>query len=102
MGTKVGDSKTFTLRYPDDYANADLAGTAVAYSVTIGWGQFPINPEATEIRDWTGRIAVNRGAVSLSHGLVCQRGLAHPIHVDFLYFTSHPLEYFYRPRTDIM
>ena len=35
VGLEVGDSKTFTLRYPDDYANADLAGTAVAYSVTI-------------------------------------------------------------------
>ena len=30
-----GDSKTFTLKYPDDYANTDLAGTSVAYSVTI-------------------------------------------------------------------
>jgi trigger factor len=35
VGLRVGDSKTFTLRYPDDYANADLAGTAVAYSVTM-------------------------------------------------------------------
>ena len=34
-GLKVGDSKTFTLRYPDDYANTDLAGTSVAYSVTV-------------------------------------------------------------------
>jgi trigger factor len=34
-GLRVGDSKTFTLRYPDDYANSDLAGTAVAYSVAI-------------------------------------------------------------------
>jgi trigger factor len=35
VGLSAGDSKTFTLRYPDDYANGDLAGTAVAYSVTI-------------------------------------------------------------------
>lgn len=34
-GLQVGDSKTFTLRYPDDYANTDLAGTSVAYSVTV-------------------------------------------------------------------
>jgi trigger factor len=34
-GLKAGDSKTFTLRYPDDYANTDLAGTSVAYSVTV-------------------------------------------------------------------
>jgi trigger factor len=35
VGLQAGDGKTFTLRYPDDYANADLAGTSVAYSVTI-------------------------------------------------------------------
>ena len=35
VGLKAGDSKTFTLRYPDDYASKELAGTAVAYSVTI-------------------------------------------------------------------
>lgn len=34
-GLQPGDGKTFTLRYPDDYANTDLAGTSVAYSVTI-------------------------------------------------------------------
>jgi trigger factor len=34
-GLRIGESKTFTLRYPDDYANKDLAGTSVAYSVTI-------------------------------------------------------------------
>lgn len=35
VGLQPGDGKTFTLRYPDDYANKDLAGTSVAYSVTI-------------------------------------------------------------------
>ena len=31
----VGDSKTFTIRYPDDYSIKELAGTSVAYTVTV-------------------------------------------------------------------
>ena len=31
----VGDSKSFTLTYPNDYSNADLAGSTVDYTVTV-------------------------------------------------------------------
>jgi trigger factor len=35
IGTAVGDQKTFTLTYPEDYAVKELAGTAVEYGVTV-------------------------------------------------------------------
>lgn len=35
LGLSVGESKTFTIRYPDDYGIKDLAGTAVAFSVAL-------------------------------------------------------------------
>ena len=35
LGMSVGHTKTFTVRYPDDYGIKELAGTAVAYTVTI-------------------------------------------------------------------
>jgi trigger factor len=34
-GMTVGESRSFTLHYPADYAVAELAGTSVAYSVTL-------------------------------------------------------------------
>jgi trigger factor len=35
MGMTVGETRTFTLDYPADYAVAELAGTSVAYTVTL-------------------------------------------------------------------
>jgi trigger factor len=35
MGMAVGDSKTFTIRYPEDYSIKELASTSVAYTVTV-------------------------------------------------------------------
>lgn len=35
MGMTVGDSRTFTLTYPGDYAVSELAGTSVGYTVTL-------------------------------------------------------------------
>ena len=34
-GLNAGDQKTFDVRYPDDYAIKELAGTTVTYDVTI-------------------------------------------------------------------
>jgi trigger factor len=35
VGMTVGNTKTFTVRYPDDYGIKELAGSAVDYTVTI-------------------------------------------------------------------
>jgi trigger factor len=35
IGMPVGSSKTFTIQYPDDYTIKELAGTSVAYTVTV-------------------------------------------------------------------
>jgi trigger factor len=35
IGTSVGETKRFEVRYPDDYEMKELAGTAVNYTVTI-------------------------------------------------------------------
>lgn len=35
MGLEAGAEKRFTIRYPDDYAVAELAGTEVGYSVKV-------------------------------------------------------------------
>jgi trigger factor len=35
IGMAVGDSKTFTIRYPEDYSIKELAGTSVAYTVSV-------------------------------------------------------------------
>ena len=35
LGMTVGESRAFTLDYPADYAVAELAGTSVAYTVTL-------------------------------------------------------------------
>jgi trigger factor len=34
-GLSEGESKTFTITYPEDYSITELAGTAVAYTVTL-------------------------------------------------------------------
>jgi trigger factor len=35
IGLNAGDDKTFTVRFPDDYAVKELAGTEVSYSVHV-------------------------------------------------------------------
>jgi trigger factor len=35
LGMTVGESKSFTLTYPNDYSNSDLAGSTVDYTVTV-------------------------------------------------------------------
>jgi len=35
IGMAVGDAKTFTIRYPEDYSIKELAATSVAYTVTL-------------------------------------------------------------------
>jgi trigger factor len=34
-GMAIGDAKTFTIRYPEDYTIKELAATSVAYTVTV-------------------------------------------------------------------
>lgn len=36
VGMTVGETKRFTIHYPDDYATAELAGGHVDYTVTLG------------------------------------------------------------------
>jgi trigger factor len=35
LGMAVGDTRSFTITYPNDYANPDLAGGSVDYTVTL-------------------------------------------------------------------
>jgi trigger factor len=35
LGMAVGETKSFTLTYPNDYSKADLAGSTVDYTVTV-------------------------------------------------------------------
>lgn len=35
LGMSVGDTRSFTITYPNDYANTDLAGGSVDYTVTL-------------------------------------------------------------------
>ena len=35
VGLNVGESRSFTISYPEDYSLKELAGTSVAYSVTV-------------------------------------------------------------------
>jgi trigger factor len=35
LGLRTGDTKSFDVRYPDDYAISELAGTTVRYEVTL-------------------------------------------------------------------
>ncbi|MCC7181774.1 MAG: trigger factor [Acidobacteria bacterium] len=35
LGMAVGETKSFTLTYPNDYSNPDLAGSTVDYTVTV-------------------------------------------------------------------
>jgi len=42
---RAGDQKSFTARYPDDYAIKELAGTEVDYSVTVNTVRRRVVPE---------------------------------------------------------
>ncbi len=44
-GAKAGDSKTFDLKFPDDYHAKDLAGQTVQFDITIKQVQAPALPE---------------------------------------------------------
>ena len=35
LGMAVGETQSFTLTYPNDYSDADLAGSTVDYTVTL-------------------------------------------------------------------
>ncbi len=45
IGLSAGDAKTFAVRFPDDYAVKELAGTEVTYSVTVKELRHRILPE---------------------------------------------------------
>lgn len=44
-GLKAGDSKTFSLTFPEDYQAKDLAGTTVQFEVKIKSVEAPVLPE---------------------------------------------------------
>lgn len=39
------------------------AGDAKVYNTTILWGQMPLDLANDQVRDWSGRLSVNRGAI---------------------------------------
>jgi trigger factor len=45
LGLRTGDAKSFDIRYPDDYAISELAGTTVKYEVTLKAVRQRIVPE---------------------------------------------------------
>ncbi len=44
-GAKAGESKTFDLKFPDDYHAKDLAGQTVQFDITVKQVQAPVLPE---------------------------------------------------------
>jgi trigger factor len=44
-GAKAGDTKTFDLKFPDDYHAKDLAGQTVQFDITVKQVQAPVLPE---------------------------------------------------------
>ena len=55
-GVKTGDKLSFTVKYDDDFEDADLAGNDVTYDITVNTVEEEIVPELTEsfIKDTLG------------------------------------------------
>jgi hypothetical protein len=47
----------------DEISSMQLKPDAVLFHTQVMWGQFPLNWDAEQPRNWTGVIAVNRGAI---------------------------------------
>lgn len=60
-GLKAGDSKTFSLTFPEDYQAKDLAGTTVQFEVTIKSVEAPVLPELSA--DFAKSLGVPSGDV---------------------------------------
>ncbi|NOS89904.1 MAG: trigger factor [Methylococcaceae bacterium] len=48
LGLAVGDNKTFTLNFPEDYGNEKLAGKAAEFAVDVTTVEEPVLPEIDE------------------------------------------------------
>ena len=48
VGLRKGDSKSFDVKAPDDYARSELAGKTVSFAVTIGSVQIVMRPEVDD------------------------------------------------------
>jgi trigger factor len=48
VGMSVGDTKDLDLTFPDDYSNADCAGKAVVFTVTVNKIEKSVTPELTD------------------------------------------------------
>ena len=48
VGMKVGETKDLTLTFPDNYANEDLAGAEVVFTVTLNSIKEAVIPELTD------------------------------------------------------
>lgn len=60
-GLKAGDSKTFSLTFPEDYQAKDLAGTTVQFEVKIKAVEAPVLPELSA--DFAKSLGVPSGDV---------------------------------------
>ena len=60
-GLKVGDSKTFSLTFPEDYQAKDLAGTTVQFEVKVKSVEAPVLPELSA--DFAKSLGVPSGDV---------------------------------------
>jgi trigger factor len=60
-GLKAGDSKTFSLTFPEDYQAKDLAGTTVQFEVKIKSVEAPVLPELSA--DFAKSLGVPSGDV---------------------------------------
>lgn len=60
-GLKAGDSKTFSLTFPEDYQAKDLAGTTVQFEVKIKSVEAPVLPELSS--DFAKSLGVPSGDV---------------------------------------
>jgi trigger factor len=60
-GLKAGDSKTFSLTFPEDYQAKDLAGTTVQFEVKVKSVEAPVLPELSA--DFAKSLGVPSGDV---------------------------------------
>lgn len=57
IGMKVGETKTLTLTFPEDYGNSDLAGKETTFDVTLNSIQAVQTPELTD--EWVAGLGLD-------------------------------------------
>ena len=56
-----------------DIAEMERVPGATRYVAAIRWGQIPFNPDAEGVRDWSGDLSLNRGAIRLRKSVGFER-----------------------------